>query len=317
MFRNLVCASLLVLAAVNVSAQTYPEKPVRLVVPYTPGGLTDTLGRVISAELSKKWGKSVVVENRPGGGSSIGASQVASSAPDGYTILEGSVGMVTNPHLMGKLPYDPKALVPVALVGVAPLVIVVNPELPIKTLSDLVEFAKKTPGGITFASSGNGSSPHITAELFSAEAGIPIIHIPYRGTAPALQDLIGGQVMAAFDTRLTLPHLESGRLRAIAVASETRLPALPDLPTIAEAGGPKLSAKSWFGFFVPAGTPDDIRQKIANDILEVARQPEVQIKISELGLEPETMDTATFEKFLIAESEKWGGVIRDQKITIN
>jgi tripartite-type tricarboxylate transporter receptor subunit TctC len=317
MLRSLACAFACLGLAGSVLAQGYPERPVQLVVPYTPAGLTDVLGRLIAAKLSEKWGKSVVVENRPGGGATIGTAHVANAAPDGYTILEGSVGTVTNPFLMKQLSYDPKALAPVALVGVAPLVIVVNPKVPATNVKELVAYAKSNPGGLTFASSGNGSSPHITAELFAARAGIKITHVPYRGTAPALNDLMGGQVNAAFDTRQTAPYLQAGRLRAIAVAGDTRLPQLPDLPTITESGVDGVVSKSWFGFFVPAATPQKVREKLEHDILEVARQPDVQAKISEMGLEPDTMNTRDFTAFLQSESQKWGEVIRSQNITIN
>lgn len=324
MLRRAVLFSTLVAAGVAsplVNAQgtppNYPDKTVQLIVPYTPGGLTDALGRIIATKLSERWGKPVLVDNRPGGGSTIGTAHVAASPADGYTILEGSVGLVTNPFLMKKLPYDPKALVPVALVGVAPLIIVINPQIPAKNLQEFIAYAKSRPDGVTFASSGNGSSPHITAALFAAKAGIKVVHVPYKGTAPALNDLMGGQVNAAFDTRLTEPYLQVGKLRAIAVADDHRLAKMPDLPTIAEGGVPGVVAKSWFGFFVPAATPRAIRDKLANDILEVARLPEVQQRISDIGLEPETMNTAAFEKFYQEENRKWGDVIRSQNITLD
>lgn len=317
MFRTLICAATLLCATGAAVAQAYPDKPVQLIVPYTPGGLTDVLGRLVAAKLGEKWGKPVVVENRAGGGATIGTAHVANAAPDGYTILEGSIGTVTNPFLLKNLSYDPKKLAPVALVAVAPLIIVVNPKVPAKTLPELLAYARSQPGGITFASSGNGSSPHITAELFAAQAGVKITHVPYRGTAPALNDLLGGQVDAAFDTRLTDPYLKAGRLRAIGIASEQRLPSLPDLPTIAEGGVPGVISKSWFGFFVPVATPPDIKAKIERDILEVARTPEVQARIAEVGLEPETMDSTAFTAFLESETRKWGDVIQSQHITIN
>jgi tripartite-type tricarboxylate transporter receptor subunit TctC len=304
-------------ARAETTAPDYPAKPVQLIVPYTPGGLTDGLGRIIATKLSEKWGKPVLVDNRPGGGSTIGTAHVASAAPDGYTLLEGSVGMITNPYLMKKLPYDPKALLPVALVGVAPLIIVVSPSLPAKNLQELIAYARSQPNGVTFASSGNGSSPHITAALLAGKAGIKIVHVPYKGTAPALNDLLGGQVNAAFDTRLTEPYLRTGKLRAIAVADDKRLAKLPNLPTIAESGVPGVTAKSWFGFFVPTGTPKAVRDKLANDILDVARLPEVQARITGIGLEPETMNTHAFEEFLQEENRKWGDVIRSQNITLD
>jgi tripartite-type tricarboxylate transporter receptor subunit TctC len=304
-------------ASAQAAGTAYPDKPVQLVVPYTPGGQTDVLGRLIAAKLGEKWNTPVIVENRPGGGATIGTAHVANSAPDGYTILEGSVGSVTNPFLLSNLSYDPKALVPIALVGVAPLVMVVNPKVPVTNIKELVAYAKAKPGSFTFASSGNGSSPHITAELFAAKAGIKITHVPYRGTTPALNDLMGGQVNAAFDTRQTAPYLKAGRLRAIAIASDKRLPQLPDVPTITESGVPGVISKSWFGFFVPRGTPASVQKKLEHDILEVAHQPAVQAKISDIGLEPETMNSIDFATFLVSESEKWGEVIKTQHITVN
>jgi Uncharacterized protein conserved in bacteria len=320
MFKKLSVA-LLATALLGLSGQAhaetqYPNKPVTLVVPFTPGGLTDVLGRLIANQLSEKWGTSVVVENKPGGGSSIGAASVAQSKPDGHTVLKGSVGMVTNPFLMKRLPYEPDSLVPVALVGTAPLVLVVNSNVPVKSVADMKEHAKAN-GPFTFASSGNGSSPHITAEMFSEQSGIEIIHVPYKGTAPALNDLIGGQVAAAFDTRLTEPYLKEGRLRAIAVASKERLPALPDVPTFAEAGLPNMQAASWFGYFVPKGTPEEIRKKLADDIVAVASKPEIQKRIYEIGLEPTVMGTEEFTRFLESEKARWGGVIQSQGVSIN
>jgi tripartite-type tricarboxylate transporter receptor subunit TctC len=319
MNRTLIAVAFCLFAATSAQAAdaTYPDRPVQLVVPYTPGGLTDVLARLIAAKLGEKWNKPVIVENRPGGGATIGTAHVANAAPDGYTILEGSVGSVTNPFLLSNLSYDPKALLPIALVGVAPLVMVVNPKVPVTTIKELIAYARAKPGSFTFASSGNGSSPHITAELFAAKAGIKITHVPYRGTTPALNDLMGGQVNAAFDTRQTEPYLKAGRLRAIAIASDKRLPQLPDVPTIAESGVPGVISKSWFGFFVPRGTPPAIRKQLEHDILEVAHQPAVQAKISDIGVEPETMNTIDFETFLAAESKKWGDVIKTQYITVN
>ena len=313
----LLATSFLALSAHKAHAEVqYPTKPVTLVVPFTPGGLTDVLGRLIANELGEKWKQPVVVENKPGGGSSIGSSQVASSRPDGHTLLKASVGIVTNPLLMSRLPYDEDALVPVALVGTAPLVLVVNADVPFKTLSEMKEHAASN-GEITFASSGNGSSPHITAEMFSEQSGIGIVHVPYRGTAPALNDLIGGQVMAAFDTRLTEPYLAEGRLRALAVAAQERLPALPDVPTFAEQGLPNMQAASWFGYFVPKDTPEEVRRALADDIVAVASQPEIQKRIYDIGLEPTVMGTEEFTRFLEAEKGRWGGVIKSQNISIN
>ncbi|QHJ00523.1 tripartite tricarboxylate transporter substrate binding protein [Xylophilus rhododendri] len=316
--RAILFSALVAAAAASplAHAQNYPDKPVQLIVPYTPGGLTDSLGRIIATKLAERWGKPVLVDNRPGGGSTIGTAHVAASPADGYTILEGSIGLITNPYLMPKLAYDPKSLAPVALVGTAPLIIVINPKIPAKTLPEFIAYAKSRPEGVTFASSGNGSSPHITAALFAAKAGIKVTHVPYKGTAPALNDLLGGQVNAAFDTRLTEQYLQAGKLRAIAVADDHRMARLPDLPTIAEGGVPGVVAKSWFGFFVPAATPKAVRDKLARDILAVAQMPDVRQRISDIGLEPETLDTAAFEKFYQEENRKWGEVISTQHITL-
>ena len=267
--RPAICLlALAVLATGSASAQpsAYPTKPIRLVVPFTPGGSTDILARAIGQELTKAWGQSVIVDNVPGAGGAIGADKVAKAAPDGYSLLMGHIGtLAVNPSLYPKLPYNPvKDFAPVAEVARVPNVLVVHPAVAAKNVQELVALAKAKPGQLNYGSGGNGSAANLATEYFKLQTGVAMVHIPYRGTAPAVTDLIGGQIQVLFTgAPAVIGHVRSGQLRALAVSSPKRLDALPDLPTVAEATGMKdFEADQWYGVVAPAGTPREIITKL-------------------------------------------------------
>lgn len=298
-------------------AAEFPTKSVNLVVPYSPGGLTDNLARRYADRLAADWGQAVVVENKPGAGSAIGASNVARSAADGYTILMGSVGMVTNPLLMKKMPYEPESLVPLALIALAPNVLYVHPSVPATNVKELVDYAKKNPGHLSFASSGVGSSPHLAAELFATKTGIDVIQVPYKGTGPAIADFLGGQVNAYFDTMQSMKYAKEGSIRALAITTEQRIAEAPDLPTVEESGvAPGVFSSSWFGFFAPAATPPEVQQKIVQSLQKIAADKDMQVIVAGMGLMPEFRDQAQFKQFTKDETAKWRNVIETQKISI-
>jgi tripartite-type tricarboxylate transporter receptor subunit TctC len=307
--------SLLVLAliAAGAGAQTYPAKPIRLVVPFPPGGTTDILAREVGQRLSQAFGQSVVVDNRPGAGGNIGSELVARSAPDGYTLLMATVGThAINPSLYAKMPYDHvKDFAPVVLVASVPNVLEVTPSLPVYTVADLIKLAKEKPGQINFASSGSGTSIHLSGELFKAMAGVDMTHVPYKGSAPAIADLIGGQVQVMFDNLpSSLPQIKAGKLRAIAVTSAQRAPALPEVPTIAESGLPGFEASSWFGLVAPAGTPPAIIARINAEVNQWLQSPEAKEKLLAQGAAAAGGSPEQFAAYIRAETEKWARVVK-------
>ena len=295
-------------------ALTYPTKPIRLVVPFPPGGATDILARDVAQKLTEAWGQAVVVDNRPGAGANIGTELVAKAPPDGYTLLMGTVGThAINPSLYAKLPYDHiKDFAPVILVAGVPNVLVVNPALPVNSVAELIAYAKANPGKLNFASSGSGTSIHLSGELFKVMAGVQMIHIPYKGSAPAVQDLIGGQVQLMFDNLPpSLPQIKAGKLRALAVTSTTRAPALPDVPTMAEAGLPGFEASSWFGILAPAGTPPAIVAKLNAEIAQWLATPEAKEKLAKQGASAAGGSPDDFARHIAAETAKWAKVVKD------
>jgi tripartite-type tricarboxylate transporter receptor subunit TctC len=302
----------------SAAAAGYPDKMVKLIVPFAAGGNTDNLTRIFAEGLAAKWGQSVVVENKAGAGATIGATFVARSNPDGYTLLLGSVGMATNQYLFKEMPYEKDALTPLALVARGPNVLFVRPSLPVKNVTEFIEYAKNTPKGVTFASSGVGTSPHLAAELFANRTGIDIVHVPYKGANPAANDLMGGQVDAFFSVLNLMPFVEQGRIRALAVSSEGRISEVPELPTVDEAGGTKgVVSGTWFGFFAPSGTPDHIKKIIIDSLHEVAELESTKQKIAGLALSPAYMGPTDFANFIKQEEERWSEVIEKQKISIN
>ncbi|NYT82079.1 tripartite tricarboxylate transporter substrate binding protein [Alcaligenaceae bacterium] len=317
-FRRAVVALAAACSLGTAAAADFPDKMVKLIVPFSAGGNTDNLTRIFAEGLAAKWGQTVVVENKPGAGATIGAAHVARSAPDGHTLLLGSVGMATNQFLFRDMPYEPKSLTPLVLVAQGPNVLFVRPNLPVKSVPELIKYAKENPGGITFASSGVGTSPHLAAELFAYRADINIIHVPYKGANPAANDLMGGQVDAFFSVLNLMPHVEQGRIRALAVTSEARISEVPELPTVDEAGGTNgVVSGTWFGFFVPSDTPDDVKKKIVETLHEVAQEKSTQEKIAALALSPAYLGPEDFARFIKREEDRWSEVIEKQKISIN
>ena len=305
--------------AFNAWAQSWPSRPIRMVVPLSPGGFADVPGRILAARLSSSLGYNVFVENRPGAGGTIGADFVAKSAPDGYTLLFTGTPHVISAWIYKKLPYDAlKDFEPVALVASGPYVLVVNPQLPVHSIPELIAAAKAQPGKIDYASSGNGSAQHLVSALFASMAGIELNHVPYKGSGPAMQDLLGGQVKVSFaGIPNVLPHVKAGRLRALAVSTPQRSPDLPDVPTAAEAGVPGYQATLWLNLAAPAGTPGDIVQRIYAETARALQDAELQQNFRSAGVEASPMSPQELAGFMRGEYEKWGKVVRDTGATVN
>jgi tripartite-type tricarboxylate transporter receptor subunit TctC len=318
MFARWLIAVIACAVLAPAQAQTWPSKPVRIVVPFPPGGTTDIVARSIGVELQRMWQHAVVIENRPGAGGNIGADLVAKAAPDGYTLLMGTVGThAINKALFeqngAKMPFDPaKDFVPITLAAGVPNVMVINPKLPVNTVAEFIAYAKARPGQLNMASSGNGTSIHLSGELFKTVTGVYMVHFPYRGSAPAITDLIAGNMNVMFDNLPSaLPHIKSGRLKALAVTSRTRSPALTDVPTIEEAAGLKgFDASSWFGLFAPAGTPRAIVDRIQADVAKALAQPEVRERFIAQGADPGGNTPDQFAAFIRAETDKWTRVVK-------
>jgi len=296
------------------AADAYPAKPVRFVVAFPPGGGTDIIARSIAQKLAERIAQQVVVDNRPGAGGNIGTDMVAKSAPDGYTLLMGSAGpLAINASLFGKMPFDPiKDLAPVTLAASTPNVLVVHPALRAATLKELIALAKARPGEINFASSGHGTPAHLAGELFNLMAGVKMVHVPYKGAAPALADLLGGQVQIMFSTMPpALPHVRDGKLRALAVTSAKRSPAAPELPTVDETALPGFEANTWHGVVVPAGTPGAIVARLNREIVAILHLPDVVERFSSQGAEALGSTPEEFAAYIKSETLKWAKVVRD------
>ena len=298
--------------------QTYPTKPVRVVVPYPPGGVGDTTMRAIAQQLSESLGQPFVIDNKPGASQMIGADAVAKAAPDGYTLFLGSVtSLAINVSSQKKMPYDPvKDFAPVSMLYFSPMYLVVNPAVPAQSVKELVALAKAQPGKLSFASIGQGGSIHLAGEMFKSMAGVDITHIPYKGSAPALTDIIGGQVSLMFDAGVSaLPQVRAGKLRALAITTAKRVDSTPDLPTVAEAGGlPNYEATLWFGLVAPAATPRDIVNRLSQELAKILRQPALQARFANLGVEFSASSPEEFATYIRAETLKWGKVFRDAKV---
>ena len=310
----------LVLASTGAFAQQYPSRPVRIVVPLSPGGFADTPARLLTPRLSEQLGRQFFVENRPGAGSTIGADFVAKSPADGYTLLLTGTPHVISAHLYRKLPYDSlKDFTPIAMVASGPYALVVNPQqLPVSSVRELIATAKAQPGKIDYASSGNGSAQHLVSALFNSMAGIDMNHVPYKGSAPAMQDLLGGQVKVSFaGVPNVLAHVRSGRLRALAVSTPRRWSELPEVPTVAEAGVPGYEATLWLNVSGPAGLPADIVQRLSAEIGKALQGQELQNSFRAAGVEATAMGPVELNAFIRAEYEKWGRVVRDTGASVN
>jgi tripartite-type tricarboxylate transporter receptor subunit TctC len=298
-------------------AQDYPSKPIRLVVGYSPGGTTDIIARIIGAQLSKTLHQAVVVENRPGAGGNIGADFVAKAAPDGYTLMLGTAGtMAVNPWIYKNMPFDTvHDFAPISLIASLPNLMVVNPKVPARNVQEFVAWAKQHPGKVFFASSGIGNTPHLTAELFNQTTGLNMIHVPYKGSGPAMTDLVGGKVQVMFDNMPSaIGHARSGELRALAVTSPKRVSSAPDIPTVAESGYPGFKVVTWFGLFAPAGTPSAVIERLNREVADAVRDPQVHKHLLDLGAEPTSNSPAEFSKLVKDEKETWGKVVKAAKI---
>lgn len=319
---KVACVSLAVSAAVlstAAAAQAYPTRAVRLIVPFSAGGAADVPGRILTHRLSESLGQQVVVDNRPGAGSTIGAELAAKSAPDGYTLF-----MISNTHFVSaglhkKLAYDAvNDYTPITQITSAPNILVVHPSLPAKSVKELVALAKAKPGQIDYASSGNGSTQHLTGALFCKMAGIEMTHIPYRGSGPVTSDLLGGQVMVAFPgIAAMLPHIKTGKLRALGVSGSRRSPELPNVPTIAEAGIKGYEMVAWFGIAAPKNLPREVQMKLHRELLRILKNPDFQKNLVAVGQEPAWQETPErFHDFMKVEATKWAQVVRDSGATI-
>lgn len=293
-------------------AQTYPVKQVRLIVPFPPGGGTDTLARIYGQKLGEAMGQQVIIDNRPGGGTNIGAELAAKAPPDGYTALMGNISHAINVTLYSKLNYDlAKDFAPVTLLASTPNILVVHPSVPVKSVKELVAFAKARPGQIDYASSGSGTSSHLAAELFSMMAGVKMTHIPYKGGGPAVIALTGGQVSVGFATTPSIiGHIKSGKMRGLAVTTAQRSPSTPDLPTIGEAGVAGYDAGTWYGLLVPAGTSKDIVTRLNAESIKVLKLPDVKERLDAAGFETLGTTPEQFATYIRTEIDKWGKVVK-------
>lgn len=310
--RTLV-AALLGAAAASAQAEGFPDKPLRMVVPFPPGGTTDLLGRMLASKLSQSFGQQVVVDNRGGAGGTLGADAVAKAPADGYTLLFGTVGtQAINPSLYKKLPYDAqRAFTPVALFASVPNILVVNPHVPAASVQELVAYAKKQPDRLNMGSAGNGTTNHLSGELFKSMTGAPVIHVPYKGSGPAMADLLGNQVQLMFDNLPgSLPHVKAGKLRALAVTGSSRSPVLPDVPTMEEAGVKGYVADVWFGLLAPAGLPAPVLERLSREVTRIAQDKTVQTQLAEHGATPVFAKTTEFAAVIRADVDKWSRVVK-------
>ena len=307
-------------ANAQAPAASWPSKPIRWVVPFPPGGAMDAIARTLGEKAGKTLGQPFVIENKPGAGGNIGADFVAKQPGDGYTLMITSIGMATNKPLYGKLSYDPiKDFAPVSLLAVVPNVLVTNATQPdVKTAQDVIAAARKTPGKLTYASAGNGTSIHLAGEVFTSLAQVDMLHVPYKGSGPAVSDLLGGQVNYMFDSITSArPHIESGKLRALGVTTAKRSKSLPNVPTLAEAGLPGYEVSPWFAVFMPAATPKDIVAKVNSALLEAMKDPDVVKRFETIGAEPVGSTPEEMAQHLARESERWTKLIQERGIKLD
>jgi tripartite-type tricarboxylate transporter receptor subunit TctC len=309
----LVFATLAAGAPVAALGEGYPTKPIRLVVPFPAGGSLDVVARAIGQKLTEAWGQPVVIDNRPGAGGNIGADLVAKSVPDGYTILEGALSThAVNVSLYSKMPYDPvRDFAPITLVAVTPNVLVLNPSVPANSVKELIAYAKANPGKLSFGSGSNGSAGHLAGELFKTEAGVDMVHVPYKGAAPAMQDLLSGQIQLMFDNLAnSMQQVRAGKLKALAVTTEHRSTLVPDLPTLSESGLPGFDISTWWGFFAPAGTPKEIIVKWNTEVARILATPEMKAFFAQQGAEPSPTSPEAFGAMIRREIAKYAKIVK-------
>lgn len=315
--KNWLTGACALLAVAAASAAPYPSQPVTLVVPFAAGGMTDVLARQLAKTMQSQLKQSVVVDNRTGAGGVIGGEKVARASADGYTLLVTTTAHVVNPAITKQLPYDTeKDFAPIAMLARTPNVLVVNPAVPAKTLQELLAYAKRS-GSLSYGSAGVGGTTHLSGELLASRSGAPLLHVPYKGTALALNDLLGGQIQASFVDALTaIKYVQSGKLRAIAVSTRERNPMLPDVPTIAEQGVPGYETEIWIGFYAPAGTPPALIERLNALARESMSEPAFIKLLAEQGTTPGDMDAVAFREYVSAEIRKWGDIVRDAHIVV-
>ncbi len=322
MLKSLTAAAALAAAFAlpHAAAQDYPSKPIRMVVPFAPGGSTDLLARILADELREDLGQPVLVENKPGAGGNIGGDLVAKSPADGYTLLMAAAGpTVINPSLYGKMTFDPaKDLAPVSLLVRDHNLMAVNPSVPAKTVREFIAYAKANPKAVAFGSPGNGTPAHLGGELFNQMAGTTMLHVPYKGSGPAVSDLIAGQINVMIDNMpALLPQVKAGRLRALAVASESRASGAPDIPTVSESGLPGFAVTAWKGLMVPAGTPPAIVKRLNGALVKALAKPEVHKRLVELGAEPVASTPEAFGELIARETKSWGALVKSTGVRID
>ncbi|MEK6592835.1 MAG: tripartite tricarboxylate transporter substrate binding protein [Pseudomonadota bacterium] len=310
---------LLCFAAFAVPAQSYPAKPIRFIVPYAPGGSSDVIARILGQKLGETLGQTFVVDNRPGAGSMIGTDIVAKSVPDGYTVILSDMPHTINPSIYSKVPYDPvKDFSPITVVGTSAMFLFVNLSMPAQSLKAYIALAKSQPGKITIGSGGNGTTTHLSAELFQGGAGIKLNHVPYKGAGPALADVIAGQIQSTFTSMATAaPHVKAGKLRVLGVTSARRLPSLPDVPTFVESGVKSFVVEHWWGIIAPAGVPKPIVDKLHVEIVKAVNSSDVRERFAALAVEPTTNTPEQFRALLASDVKRWAKVVKDAGVKVN
>lgn len=317
--QKFLAAFVLLLAAVSAAAQPYPSRSIRLIVPFSPGAGTDAISRILAQRLTESLAQSVVVDNRPGAGGTIGTEAVAKAAGDGYTLLFAPAAHAINPSIYPKLGYDTERdLVPISIAASLPVVLAVEASIPARSVGELVALAKASPGRLSMASAGNGTVFHLTGEMFKRAAGIELVHVPFKGGAPAMAALVGAQVAMAFETSLTVaPHVKSGKLRALAVASGERIAILPEVPTLAQAGYPGILAENWYGLYAPAGTPRETIARLHADLAKALADPDTRQKLAAQGAETRGLPPEQSAAFVRAEIAKWAKVVKESGAKID
>lgn len=314
---QLVISAMIALSTTAI-AQDYPNKPIKIVVPFPAGQASDTISRIVGERLSKSLGQPVLIDNRPGAGGNIGTDVGAKSPPDGYTLTVATAALPISKNVYRKLPFDPeKDFVPITLMTITPLVLIARSDLAVKDVAGLVDYAKKNPGKLTYASSGTGTSHHLSGELFKTLAGIDMLHVPYKGSPPAHIDLMGGSVDIMFDNIVPVtPHIKSGKLKALAVTTKTRASSLPEIPTMAEAGFTNFEAVAWFGMLAPAGTPQTIVDRLNKEIVAILNTPEIKERLAAMGATVVADKPDEFARFISTEINKWAPIVKRAQISL-